>query len=750
MPAKANLNSPKGGEMAVLSESENSILQKPLAEIVKIRPQTARLLPALGIHTVAEALLYFPYRHEDFSKIVKIADLIPGERVSVKATIKQIKKTGGFAKIMPRAEAVVSDDTGSIKIVWFRQPYLATQLKAGDELYLAGKPEIYKGLQMANPLYEKVFGENAFDTSGQAQTARIVPVYSLGVGISLRTFRNILFAVLPYAEQFKEILPLEIVQSENLMPRSAAIRELHFPTSEEELGKARRRMAYEEIFLLQSAVEMRKLNMAKAKTVSIPFKQTLIRGFLKKLPFELTVEQKKAAWQIFQDLAGGKPMNRLLEGDVGSGKTLVAFATALGVLAAGYQVALLCPTEILAEQHYQNALKYFAEYPKFGIILLTSKKQYINGARETIGAKGAKKLIIEEIAHGGPQLIIGTHAALQKQVIFANLAYLIIDEQHRFGVRQRAELPQRQPNDAQDNKKGSHIKAATPHLLSMTATPIPRTLQLALYGDLDISRILHKPAGRKTVITKLVAPDDRARAYQSIAKQIADGRQAFVVTPLIDPSEIDDESTEYLPIKPGSMRERNRDAKSATTEAEALKKIFPKLHIGLLHGRMKSEEKEKVMADFLAGKINILVSTTVIEVGVDVPNASVMVIENAERFGLAQLHQLRGRVGRAEHQSFCLLFAGTSQASALSRLKKMETMSSGFELAELDLKIRGAGNLFGTQQSGLPNFAFYDVADSSMAVRAREAARELIAGDPQLLQFPELRGDIKNKLIHFE
>jgi ATP-dependent DNA helicase RecG len=745
--------------MTASSQSENLILQKPLTEVVKIRPQTAKLLPALGIHTVAEALLYFPYRHEDFSKIVKIADLVPGERVSVRATIKQIKKTGGFAKIMPRSEAVVSDDTGSIKVVWFRQPYLATQLKAGDELYLAGKPDNYKGLQMTNPLYEKVASDNSFDTSGQAQTARIVPVYSLGVGISLRTFRNILFAVLPYAEQFKEILPLEIMRSENLMPRFAAIQELHFPTSEEELGKARRRMAYEEIFLLQSAVEMRKLNMAKAKVISIPFKQTLIRGFLKKLPFELTVEQKKAAWQIFQDLAGGKPMNRLLEGDVGSGKTLVAFATALGVLAAGYQVALLCPTEILAEQHYQNALKYFAEYPKFGIILLTSKKQYINGVRETIGAKGAKKLIIEEIAHGGPQLIIGTHAALQKQVIFANLAYLIIDEQHRFGVRQRAELPQRQPNDNRDknrdknlgkSQKFGRIKAATPHLLSMTATPIPRTLQLALYGDLDISKILHKPAGRKVVSTKLVAPDDRTRAYQSIAKQIAEGRQAFVVTPLIDPGEIDDESTEYLPIKPGSMRERNRDAKSATAEAEALKKIFPKLRISLLHGRMKSEEKEKVMADFLVGKINILVSTTVIEVGVDVPNASVMVIENAERFGLAQLHQLRGRVGRAEHQSFCLLFAGTSQASALSRLKKMETMSSGFELAELDLKIRGAGNLFGTQQSGLPNFAFYDVADSSMAIRAREAARKLIASDPRLLQFPELREDIKNKLIHFE
>jgi ATP-dependent DNA helicase RecG len=436
-------------------------------------------------------------------------------------------------------------------------------------------------------------------------------------------------------------------------------------------------------------------------------------------------------------------MNRLLEGDVGSGKTLVAFATALGVLSAGYQVAMLCPTEILAEQHYQNALKYFEEYPTFGIILLTSKKQYLNGTRETIGAKGAKKLIVEEIAHGGPQLVIGTHAALQKQVVFANLAYLIIDEQHRFGVRQRAELPQRQPDD-------KRIKAATPHLLSMTATPIPRTLQLALYGDLDISRILHKPVGRKTVLTKLVAPDDRARAYQSIAKQIAEGRQAFVVTPLIDPSQVDDESTEYVPIKPGSIRERNRDAKSATTEAEALKKIFPKMRIGLLHGRMKTEEKEKVMADFLARKIDILVSTTVIEVGVDVPNASVMVIENAERFGLAQLHQLRGRVGRAEHQSFCLLFAGTSQSSALARLKKMETMNSGFELAELDLKIRGAGTLFGTQQSGMPQFAFYDVTDSSMAIRAREAAQKLIASDPLLLRFPELRDDIKNKLIHFE
>ncbi len=692
------------------------ILKQKISTVVPLRPQAQKQLQALGITTVAEALLHFPSRHEDFSQVKKIIELKAGERASIRATIKQIKKAGGFRGFGFRAEAVVSDDTGSLKIVWYNQGYLAEQLQKGEDLYLAGTLSDYKGLQMANPLWEKVFE----DPEQQTHTARIVPVYRLKSKMPQRSFRNILFALLPFTENLSDILPPEIIKREGLLSKAETLRALHFPSSQLDLDAAERRMAFEEIFILQCAVQLRKAALRTIKSVIVPFDNQLIHEFTEGLPFTITAEQKKAAWEIFQDMQKSQPMNRLLEGDVGSGKTLVAFMTALAVLASGKQVVLICPTGILAEQHYQSALKYFAEYPGMSLVLLTAAKHLMNN--EIV----AKTRIAEEIAHGGPQFVIGTHAALQKSIEFGNLAYVIIDEQHRFGVRQRAEL-QRRP--------GSKV----PHLLSMTATPIPRTLQLALFGDLDVSRITQKPQGRLPISTKVVLATDRTRAYVSIAKQIEDGRQAFVVVPLINEQE-EDENGE----KP------KNESKSAIAEAEALRKIFPQFSIGLLHGKMKPTEQEQVMKDFLENKIQLLVSTTVIEVGVDVPNASVMIIENAERFGLAQLHQLRGRVGRGEHRSYCLLFSGTQNPESLERLQRVETTNNGFELAEFDLQNRGGGNVFGTEQSGIAQFEYYDLADTETGMRAQSQAQELLQRDTKLAKHPLLRAHVKKLLIHFE
>ena len=402
-------------------------------------------------------------------------------------------------------------------------------------------------------------------------------------------------------------------------------------------------------------------------------------------------------------------MNRLLEGDVGSGKTLVALAASLEALQRGLEVAILCPTEILAQQHYATAMGYLEKYRGISCILLTGKSAKINGAVAT------KKIVLDEIAHGGPHLVVGTHATIQKDVKFKDLALAVIDEQHRFGVRQRAAL----------TSGKSH-----PHLLSMTATPIPRTLRLSLFGDLDVSEIRRKPEGRKPVVTKLVEDNERPRAYAFIADQLQAGRQAFVVTPLIS--------------------EGVSEAKAATVEFESLKKLFPKFKIGLLHGKMAAQAKEAAMASFLAHETDILVSTTVVEVGVDVQNASVMAIEGAERFGLAQLHQLRGRVGRADHQSYCMLFTSPG-VTDVERLKKFATIQDGFALAELDLQIRGGGNVLGEEQSGSYGFRFFSFASYPDLNRAaKEWAIKLLSVDEKLADYPSLRSKVREKFVHEE
>ncbi len=721
-----------------------------IESIPKLQKPQIAALKKLGLNTVRDLLLHFPYRYLDFSKTSQIKDLRPGENVSIKVKIKSIASRFSFRGRMSLAEAVVSDESGSLKVTWFNQPYLAQSFKPGDELFLSGCPDYYNSkLQLTNPLYEKV-------TDFPLHTARLVPLYHLKQSLYPRTFRNLIALALPATEQIADDLPEEIVKNQNLLTLKETIRYSHFPEKAELVEQAKKRLAFEEIFLNQLAAQKHKIEIAQKKTFSVKFDQNLIKTFVDSLPFSLTAAQKKSAWEILQDLEKPTAMNRLLEGDVGSGKTLVALIAALQMVSGGYQVVFLTPTEILAYQHLQTIKKYLPS-PKIDLSRLGSRAEtdgrqkwdcclLTNSYSETSTGPIPKDRLKKLISQGMPGIFVGTHALLQKGVKFKKLALVIIDEQHRFGVEQRAELI------------SSYKKV--PHLLSLSATPIPRSLQLAFFGELDISQIKQKPAERKPIVTKLVEEQNRTKAYDFIRKQLLSGRQAFVITPLIEESE-------------------RLEAKSAKVEVENIRKIFPEFTIGILHGKLKSSEKEAVMADFLANKINILVSTSVVEVGVDVPNASVMIIEAAERFGLSQLHQFRGRVGRAEHQSYCFLFSSQSSSplplrggakskseahlsaevlvkadekkpdDTKKRLELFTKTSDGFELAELDLKLRGFGDVYGSSQSGW-NFKYFDISYTSLIEPARQEAQKLLSKDANLETYPFLQAKIKDKKIHFE
>ena len=623
------------------------LLDDTIENLPKIQKPQIAALKKLGILTARDLLLHFPYRYLDFSQTRQIKDLKPGENVSLKVKIKSISSRFSFRGRMSLAEAIVSDETGSLKVVWFNQPYLAKSLMAGEEIFLAGQAEYYNfSLQMTNPIYEKL-------SDFPIHTSRLVPLYHLKQSLYPKTFRNFIAQVLPLGNDVADELPSSVVNNQSLMDIGQTIRQSHFPENNEKVAEAKKRLAFEEIFYNQLLAQKHKLELAKKKSYAIKFNQALVKNFVDSLPFKLTADQKKTAWEILQDIEKFTPMNRLLEGDVGSGKTLVALIAALQTVADDYQVALLAPTEILAEQHFQTAQKYLVgktcgrTFYQPTIILLTNHYTKINGKDEP------KPKLAALIKQSMPGLYIGTHALLQKNIKFKKLALVIIDEQHRFGVDQRAQL--------------INTKGKVPHLLSLSATPIPRTLQLAVYGELDISRIKNKPLGRKTIITKLVNDVNRPKAYEFIAKQIKTGRQVFVITPLIEESD-------------------KLGVKAAKTELETLKKVFPNFNIGLMHGRLKGAEKEAVMKDFLENKIQILVSTSVVEVGVDVPNASTMIIEGAERFGLAQLHQFRGRVGRALHQSYCFLFTTRTTPSA----SRPPLLKEGGDAPELSEDYRGA------------------------------------------------------------
>lgn len=740
-------------------------LSTPVEELPKIGAAYAKRLKKFGIKTVQDLLFHFPSRYDDFSNIIPISHARQklGETVCVQGKITEIESSHTWKKWMDLTEAVVQDNSGEIKVIWFNQPYLAKTLKEDDFVCLAGKIGFYnKGLYLNNPSYERInnFGENEELT----HTGRIVPVYPETRGVTSRWLRYVIKPLLyRFAEQIPESLPKELIKKYKFLPVQEAVQQLHFPSTFPHADAAKSRFSFEELFLIQLNVLKEKIRLMQKRAPACPMDADLMKRFTESLPFNLTDSQKKCAFQILKDLEKTVPMSRLLEGDVGSGKTVVAAMAALSIIKNSYQVAYMAPTEILAKQHFKSISELLKDF-NVKVGLLTSKDARIwkDGPSNSFEmSEVSKKSLLGDLETGQIDILIGTHALIQKGVIFKNLTLVIIDEQHRFGVEQRSHLVQHQT----PNTKHPIV----PHLLSMTATPIPRTLALTVYGDLDLSLIDEMPKNRKKVKTIIVNPKQRKQAYEFIEKEVKDGKGVFVICPKIESQK---SKAGGEPFSAGANGERfsavsnsfipqNYDLRSLSMlEVKAVKEeyerlskdIFPDLRITMLHGKMKTKEKERIMLDFKKGEIDILVSTSVVEVGVDVPRATIMMIEGAERFGLAQLHQFRGRVGRSDMQSYCFLFTTSPDQLNRKRLKALVNSNNGFELAEKDLEIRGPGSLYGIQQWGIPDMAMQGLTNIFLVEKTRNAAKEILEKDPELKNNPLLKERLKQfqTRIHFE
>jgi len=711
-------------------------LNTNIAALSKVGTTTAVRLKRLGLQTVGDLIFYFPFRYEDYSEIRLIKDLFVTENVTIKVKVQMIANRRTRNKRKSLTEALVGDGSGEMKVVWFNQPYLSKTIKVGDELFLSGK---YDGdrVQMVSPEYERADANvannrNANDANfgnminmiftdttdnrkinSTVHTARIVPVYHLTDSVTQKQVRFLLSQCRRVMESIEDYLPVEIKEKNKFLNLSEALANIHFPESDRLAKESERRLKFDELFMIQLAIAKMKKDLKSNKSFKLAFLEKQTREFVDSLPFTLTDAQKKCAWEIIRDLEQDKPMNRMLEGDVGAGKTVVVAVAMVNVILNGYKAVIMAPTEILATQHYNGLRKLYSKQ-KADICLMTGSKREVNGE------KISKKDLLEKLKNGEVDIIVGTHAVIQENVEIKDLGLVVVDEQHRFGVKQRKALLER------DKEKN-----LMPHFLSMTATPIPRTLVLTLYGDLDLSIINQMPPGRKPIITRVVYEQQRLKAYDFIAEQIKEGRQIFVICPLIDPSD-------------------TLGVKSVKQEHEVLdKQVFPDLNIGLMHGRLKAKEKEEVMNDFYNKKYDILVSTSVIEVGIDVPNATIMMIEGADRFGLAQLHQFRGRVGRGEHQSYCFLFSDNNSMQTRKRLKFMESCSDGFKLAEKDLMLRGPGEVYGTRQSGLPDLKIAKLTDVEIIQLAQREAQGIIENG---LVSKELEERLKKTRVsfHFE
>lgn len=665
-------------------------LNSPLESVKGVGAKTGQQFAAAGLHTVYDLINFLPRTYEDYSEITSIADLTPGKR-TVRAKCESVT-TKRVRRGLTVTTAVLADNTGKVQAVWFNQPYRSTQLKNKEDYYFSGDFEFsYKRYQLTNPS-----AENANEIP--ISTDRIVPVYRAVKGLKSQLVRKILVELRPVITMLPETLPAEVVTGEKLLPYADAMLALHFPNSDEDVKRGRERLGFEELFSLLLAAQLNKRANAKLEGWKIAFDKTAIRHFVDGLPFKLTDAQRRAAWEIIQDFEQSTPMNRLLQGDVGSGKTVVAGLAARQAAHAGFQTAIMAPTEILATQHAETLTKLLQPLD-VTVGLLTGS------------VKGrARQELYEQIANSGVDVVVGTHALIQGTVKFHKLGFVVIDEQHRFGVAQRQELL----------KKSERM----PHLLAMTATPIPRSLALTVYGELDISILNERPQGRLPIITKLWSPNSRVQLYDLIEEQLVTGRQAYVICNLIDDNplnELKSVQEEYKKLRVGPFKHRK---------------------IGLLHGKLKPAEKDKVMSDFASGNTDILVSTTVVEVGVDVPNATVILIENADRFGLAQLHQLRGRVGRSTHQSYCYLVMSDSKAPS-RRLREIEKSNDGFYLAEVDLEIRGPGEIYGRAQHGELNLQVATLGDAKLIARAQRAAKSFVDNANDLLQYKQLAAQVE-------
>ncbi|MBU0577994.1 ATP-dependent DNA helicase RecG [Patescibacteria group bacterium] len=674
-------------------------LNTPLSEALSTKKEYILALKEMGLYTVSDLLLYFPRGYEDLSQFKKIWEAKDGEIITTKGFLHGIKLVSTKNRRMKLVRAMFYDDHGSeCEVVWFNQPHLIRMLPMDKEVIVAGKVQYQYGkLILQSPTVETI-------KEVQIHAGATVPIYPQHEVITSKWLREKIYPLLFLTKEFEEVLLEEIIKEEGLMPKSEAIREVHFPSNTKKLKAAQDRLGYEELFLLQlNAVkakeEWKESRSSESPVGGVPLDPEFVKDFFSTLPFTPTGAQKVTIYEILKDLECPFPMMRLLEGDVGSGKTVVAVMALLQMVKNGYQTAIMAPTEVLARQHLVSISKFMEVFEK-----KFPSKNPIN-IQLLVGSLKAKekRTVLDGIKSGQVDIAIGTHALIQEGVEFPNLGLIVIDEQHRFGVKQREVL----------------VQQGSPHVLNMTATPIPRTLALVAYGDQDLSVINEMPPGRLPITTKIVPPEHRETVYRFIEGKVEKGEQVYVICPLIDDSDV-------------------LEVKSVKKEYEQLHDVFPKFKIGLLHGKLKSAEKEAVMQKFKDGEVQILVSTSVIEVGIDVPNATMMLIEGADRFGLSQLHQFRGRVGRGSVQSYCFLYTDSSSDLTFTRLKAMVDHTDGFKLAEIDLKLRGPGEVYGVRQSGLPDLKIANLLDGILLDRVRKAAEVIVEKSPDLKKYPVL------------
>jgi len=697
VPAVSQPPSGARRQRTVASQSIDS----PITIIRGISLSLATKFNKLGVKTVRDLLYFFPHRHLDYSQRKPVSQLTEGKEETIVANVWQAQeiRLGGRRS----TEAIVGDETGNVRVVWFNNPYLAKSIATNTRLVISGRVSLFKGRHVfESPEWERLEDKELI------HAGRLVPLYPLTQGLRPRQVRKLMKEVVDqWGWQVEDFLPSGLRERCNLLELPEAISQAHYPEDDALKDRARVRLAFDELFLLQLGVLSKKRAWQEGQPGSpISTKTPLLEAFLQSLPFELTPAQHRVLKELLANLEKPQPMSRLLQGEVGSGKTVVATAALLVTAANGYQGVFMAPTEILAEQHFSTICQLLSRAGH-----LEGQEDYLHSYSGFLSRPLTVALLIGDITQtkkrelqrrildGDIDIIIGTHALIQKEVEFHRLGLAVVDEQHRFGVTQRSALRQ---------------KGFNPHMLVMTATPIPRTLALTLYGDLDLSVIDQLPPGRQVVKTKWLKPGQRASAYAFINRQVAEGRQAFIICPLIEESEI-------------------IQARAAIAEYERLSQdVFPELRLGLLHGRMSAAEKDKVMRRFRSGELHILVATPVVEVGIDVPNATVMMVESADRFGLSQLHQFRGRVGRGQEQSYCMLLAQNPSEVARERLDIIEKTQDGFELAEEDLKLRGPGEFFGTRQSGLPDLRMAKLSDIALLELARSEAEKLFKKDKRL------------------
>ena len=734
-----------------------------------------KALSRLGLFSIADLLFHFPARYSDISEVKKINELVPGDMATILVKVSKLKTKKGCRSKIPMAEGEAEDLSGKIKIIWFNQAYMAKMIRPNENIKLTGRVSKGKhGIYISNPETERTplsaidSHDTLFSESGIENTGFSFPIYHETKGITSKWFYHAIEKIFKdkTLDKMEEYIPEEILKKYNLPSLKTSLIWIHKPKNKKDAESARKRFAFEEVFFIQIKRQRDKIDYKKNKSfrIKMPAKET--EEFIKRFPFSPTASQKESIKTILEDMEKDSPMSRLLEGDVGSGKTAVAATATYAVinsekgrpLSGNLQVAYMAPTEILATQHFESFITYFRHKPiNIGLITGTGCRKFPSKVNPSGWTNISRSQLLKWVAGGDISVLIGTHALIQKSVKFKNLAFVVIDEQHRFGTAQRRKLVRKD--------------GIAPHLLSMTATPIPRTLALTIYGDLDLSLLSEMPVGRKQIITEIVTPDKRDETYEKVREELKNGRQLYVICPRIFEEEAEAEfSLQGLSQGDGprvSARLASRDSdpgkeysagaklemKSVIAEAKRLKKeVFQEYEIGVLHSKMSKQKKEEVMKNFTDGKINILCATSVVEVGVNVPNATIIIIEGAERFGLAQLHQLRGRVIRSNHQAYCYVFADTKTHKTMDRLKAFKNAKNGFELAELDLTLRGSGELGGGKQWGISDIGMEAIKNIKMVEAARTEASRITEENFELSKYPLLKQKVHEKAgeFHFE